>query len=173
MLLKRNRDNKTLLFRIGWLAGILDGEGCISIRPNGKSWAYEVNITSTSKLIAVRCREVISGLGIMCLLKVTEQRHLNPNWSDKYNIRVIRRASILKLLEILYPHLVEKRSRAKLLTALLKRKEKRPHGEHYYTPQEIKLIEKFRALQRKPYKRVTLNQAPEGKDSGEGQTTRE
>ena len=169
----RNRVNETKLFEIGWLGGILDGEGCVSIRPNGNSWAYEVNVTSTSETIAEHCSKILRYWGIKHLVKKTGQRHLNPNWNDKFNVRVIQRESILLLLELVYPCLTEKKMRATLLRALISSTIKRPHGFHYYTPNELKLIRKFRALQRKPYKRATLNQAEAGKGTSEGQTTRE
>lgn len=150
---KRVKDLGALaLCNLNWLAGLLDGEGCISIRPNGNSWAYEINFTTTSRLIAQKCCSILWYEDIEFLLKFTKQRHLNINWSAKYNVRVIRIAAMAQLLHLTLPWITEKRVRAKILLALLTSKLRRKQGYHYYTKQELRLIKRFRSTQRKPYK---------------------
>lgn len=111
-------------FEIGWLAGIIDGEGYLGItkvnRKDRKSpnCVYtDLQITNTDTQIVERCASIIRKLGVNpYVLEKTHNVKLNPQWKTSYNICLRKFSDIVKILEAVYPHLGgEKQAKARLL----------------------------------------------------------
>lgn len=109
---------------IAWLAGIVDGEGTITItrqkREDYKKHPYsyrpEIHITNTSLLMLEEVlrifRETISKE-----TKIFSSSNRNPR--TVYRVRIQDRKSCLELTKLLLPHLIAKKSQAKLLQDFL------------------------------------------------------
>lgn len=124
---------------IGWMAGIIDGEGTIGLalqslyrgfkitkeRKDGTQREYGdyqypmlapyISITSTSFELLRKYTEILSMLGVHYhyLLNSVSKKH--KNWHDSVCVRVSRVNSVYKLLSIIRPYLSEKRPRADLV----------------------------------------------------------
>jgi len=107
--------------KIGWLAGIVDGEGTITItRQNRFTWfSYrpEIHITNTNFQIlktAKQLFEKISGRKVR-IFSTNLKRNV-------YRIRLQDTQGCLKMLEVLMPHLIGKKNQAVVLLNFLSNK---------------------------------------------------
>lgn len=110
-------------YELGWLAGVLDGEGHISMRYWGykKSIHYTVEIafTNTSKALLEKVESICNrlGVGLHWQPKATPKRNL-PCW----DIGTKKISHCYKILDKILPMLTSKTERANLLYAFCKRR---------------------------------------------------
>lgn len=117
--------------QIAWLAGIIDGEGCFSIkrpiqRKSGKRVGYRTSyqvwlvLCNTSQSMVERTSEILDTLGI-------GHQPIREVWKGKgatryqYWLHIARKNELLQLTEILLPHLVAKRDEALVVAWYLRR----------------------------------------------------
>lgn len=107
-----------------WLAGIIDGEGTITItrqrRYDYKSHPYsyrpEIHVTNTSNSMLLEVSEIIKKVtGKKVWIYQTDNREKRP----VYRARLQDRNSCLILAKTLLPHLISKKSQALLLIDFL------------------------------------------------------
>jgi hypothetical protein len=115
---------------LAWLAGIVDGEGCFSLkRPiirqtyqPGKRTSYQLwlVICNTSKSMIDRISKILDAAGV-------EYPKVRKVWKGKratrwqYWIHVQKKHALLKITEALLPHLTAKRTEAEVVAWFLRR----------------------------------------------------
>lgn len=99
-------------FEKGWLAGIIDGEGCIHIDvdPRGGSHPY-LTVTNTNKLIIEKVSDIWQRLGIGCRIQTRANKHRNPI----QDVQIIGFKRLKPALIAIMPYLVGKADEALLL----------------------------------------------------------
>ncbi len=160
---------------LGWLAGIIDGEGWVGailetehwyregMNTRQKSIKVEINVVNCDPAIVERAATIIRELGVNPYM-----RHSNRNQETKrpvYTVAVKRMAGVQRLLVVLRDHLTgSKQRRADLLLRFIHLRQTNPgtpnpayangaRGRHGpgtirpYTVEELELIEQCRALQ--------------------------
>lgn len=96
---------------LAWLAGIIDGEGCIWIcRHYVKTRGYLrfipfVQITNTNFQIIEKSKKILDALGI----SYYNQSFKYSGEKEKWDIKIGKRDQVKKILESLLPHLVGKK----------------------------------------------------------------
>ncbi len=83
------------LNELGWLAGIIDGEGCIMVKPRHNTRLVRVIITNTDVGIISEVERLIGLMDIRCA-KI--KRPLVPNRKQAFTIEVYRQAEATHLL---------------------------------------------------------------------------
>jgi len=109
--------------KYGWLAGIIDGEGTITItKQNRQTWfSYrpEIHITNTNQLILKQsCKLLKEITGKTVKIFITDKKRKNY----VYRVRLQDIESCKKLLIFLGPFLVGKKKQGKLLLEFLQNK---------------------------------------------------
>ena len=107
--------------KYAWLAGIIDGEGTITItrqwRTKSYSYRPEIHITNTSSLML---NEAVSIMEIAVGKKPKIFSTNNGNKREVYRVRFQDRNSCFNLIKLLLPHLIAKKAQAELLLIFLK-----------------------------------------------------
>ena len=98
----------------GYLAGILDGEGCLSIRhqKEQRSFYATLQVANTDLKMIIYIFD-ITGIGRVHFCKRNQ-----PNRKDAYKWFVTVSKDIYDILDAIYPYLITKRSRADILYRL-------------------------------------------------------
>ena len=136
---------------IGWLVGILEGEGCFSLARGMKGKRYfnvTVSIINTDILIISECKKIIDGItGGNCKIR----KHSKPSqFKQCYKLVVEGFDIVKKLLQVVTPYIIgNKKPEANLILDFVTRriningnKKKRPH----YTYEDEKYILAYQAL---------------------------
>lgn len=119
---------------VGWMAGIIDGEGTIGMSiqslyngftikkkdkeygdyqyPNVCAW---ISMTSTSFDLLRRYTEILTAWGIRYHYCLNANSKKKNAWNDSVIVRISRINSVHKLLSIIRPYLTEKKPRADLI----------------------------------------------------------
>lgn len=139
---------------IGWLAGILDGEGCIELHKHLNRLIPRVSIVNTDFAIVERYVNVLHSLNIGCHVEHTQSRKYNVNAQDRKMVVTSGFKRCRALIEFVEPHLTgSKRYRAMsvlsfIYSRLMKpgggRGGNRSNGEGDYDLRELYLIERVR-----------------------------
>jgi hypothetical protein len=113
---------------IGWLAGIVDGEGSILLtRLDGRyhnRYMYGLYLVNTNREMlykAVRIMCALTGDEIVGHRPLIKMKHYKNQLGRKqcYQVTIRRQEWLLKILQAILPHLTEKRKRAERLLAFL------------------------------------------------------
>lgn len=116
---------------IAWLAGIIDGEGCFSVkrpivRRSGKRSGYKTSyqvwlvLCNTSLSMVERAQKILRGLGI-------EPQPIRKRWKGKkatrwqYWLHLAKKADVLRATQALLPHLTAKKTEAEVVVWFLNR----------------------------------------------------
>lgn len=108
---------------IGWMAGILDGEGSIVLVQNSavrksdgrRSVMPRIYMAVTDFEILERYTQILSKWGIAYTYTTLKYNVESGDWSPKVNVNIHRHDAVIKLLEIVLPHLTTKKARAELI----------------------------------------------------------
>lgn len=116
---------------IAWLAGIIDGEGCFSVkrpirRKSGVRAGYKTSyqvwlvLCNTSKAMVERASSILTDAGIahQPIRKVWKGRKAT-RW--QYWLHVAKKADVLRATELLLPHLTAKKLEAEVVCWFLRR----------------------------------------------------
>lgn len=102
---------------IAWLAGIMDGEGCICGHwanrgrySTGGTVAVEVRIEATSFAMIAKVAEIYEALGVVFTFDGERRAPLSTKTAQRLNVR--RKAEVAKLLKALLPYLIVKKAEA-------------------------------------------------------------
>lgn len=148
---------------LSWLAGILDGEGSISVQvytlPDGRVRLTPfVSIVNSDEGILTACREILTEVGVVhrnCGKPMTESGY--PGTLICSAIRVDGQKPVKKLLEQIQPYLrsVKRERAATILTYLASREERGLQRDKLgrvrraeYSRAEIELISSVRSHKR-------------------------
>lgn len=93
-------------YELGWVVGILEGEGCFTCSRSGKYKQFTVSVEMTDKdVIDKLCQTV--GLGSVVH---RPERALNGNRKETWRWKVGDKEGFLKLATEVLPHMGERRS---------------------------------------------------------------
>lgn len=98
----------------GWLAGILDGEGCFSAYkggPSGNSICQNISVYSSDWRLLVRIKDIMFRL-VGRIIPVYPDKH--GGWT----FNVSRKTEICRLIEVVINHLAQKKPQAAMLHAI-------------------------------------------------------
>lgn len=123
--------------QLGWLAGVIDGEGTIAFSPYPLRYAGkviqelrikpQVIVTNTDKVLIERVAEIFGRSGIGVHFQTRTQHGREFATTKKYrplhvaNVSGFKRAR--KALELICPHLVSKRTKAELVLRYIVQRE--------------------------------------------------
>jgi len=155
---------------IGWLAGIIDGEGSIAMNVRKKElrgwqgYGIDVCLTVTNSDAAIidKCEALLGKMGLTPLVYQVKNAPLYRADGRRYQnvitrilrLSLSRMADILRCLIILQPHLTgQKRARANLLCRFLERRLKRQTkrskgGRAHYDHMDWDLVRQFYELKK-------------------------
>lgn len=118
---------------IAWLAGVLDGEGCIyafwqkeTKGMIGRGMRVAVQTSGTHPALIAKVTRVLLLLGIGFNIHPVRKDKYNENWRTCATVMVTGKGRVRKLLEAVLPHLTEKRSQAELVLKLIDYRESLP-----------------------------------------------
>jgi hypothetical protein len=99
-----------------YLAGLMDGEGCITIikckparRAANPSYSLQTSINNTDERVLRYCKEV-TGVGSITFFQVTKKK---PTWKNLWNWNLRKQDTLDFLIQIL-PYLITKKRQAEL-----------------------------------------------------------
>lgn len=124
---------------VSWLAGFIDGEGCIGFDKISSKKNYHsphVTITNCHEPTIERIVNILSGLGVRCWVKSPPHKE---NHKQHYVVIVRGMKRLKPLLELVTPHLFTKRKQAEQVLIFIKeRLSKSPKAP--YGPIENRII---------------------------------
>src|SRR5438552_14414658 len=137
--------DKTIDHRLAWLAGIIDGEGCVRFhtevsknhRLAGRSWtftAYHVDIANTDSAMLIEIMAIADVLGVKYGY-YPRVRFQHPNRKPQHRVSFHSRVSCNAILRAVLPYLVTKRPQAELMLRALARRSLT--GRHWRHPDFI------------------------------------
>lgn len=98
---------------LGYLAGIIDGEGSFVMSARGERYTPQIAVASIDRVIVDTCQEM-SGVG-RCLYDCPHSGQPKPQWSPYHKWWVAMTAELKAFLPIIIPHLRLKHRQAKLM----------------------------------------------------------
>ncbi len=136
-------------FELGWLAGIIEGEGTIGLyyRHDHKVYTPTVSVTNTDYAIIERTAEIIKAAKVGVLVQGHKMTVLNPKWADRKDVIVAGHKRTSKLLPLLIPYMVGvKKYKAMAVAAFSLSRLAQPGGGRRrggvpYSPRERRLVE--------------------------------
>ena len=126
---------------IGYLAGIIDGEGCISIRKDSRCNSYQVSvqITNTDLRMIYFIKDLFGG-SVRC------RGQENKDWRVRYDYCVVGRKCEI-LLKTISNSLVCKKEQAKLALDFIAESKRNKTGNFGYEMQlHMKALNAFRPI---------------------------
>jgi len=144
----------------GWLAGLIDGEGClhIDLDPRGGAHPY-LTVTNTNQLIIEKAVDIWQRLGIGCRVQTRSSGGRNP----VKDVQVIGYKRLKPALISIMPYLVGKADEALLLyrfveSRLLRFNNHSINTERKYNREELQLIQALK--NQKSHNRVLTDYTP-------------
>lgn len=117
-----------LAFDLGWLVGIIDGEGSFMILTRTKGDLISafpcINIDNTNLLIIERAQRIIKELGLACYVQFKPKKVGKNSWS--LQVRGVRR--VASFLEKVGPFFECRAAQARLLQRYVQSRLGRPKG---------------------------------------------
>jgi hypothetical protein len=134
---------------IGYIAGVLDGEGHIRLRlSQGKNGGRSISpimlIANTNLELLNKCRKIL-GVGV---IKKTNPSKKTAVRKQCYQLRILGIAKIKTILEILLPELTVKREQAKLILVFCKSRAIKP-AKSPYTQDEYACVMPIHTLNKR------------------------
>jgi len=144
-----NQQESSRLIALGWLAGIIDGEGCISLRKNNrKNQTFlirpSITIVNTDNRIINKICEILDDYNLPYW---KTQYEATKHWKSRYVIEVSGIKRCLKILPIIYPHLIGKQLQAKLIWDWCKSRLTVPRK--YYSDADLGIVKQVSRLNKK------------------------
>lgn len=97
--------NQQRLIDIGWLAGIIEGEGCFTLQKRANraktSWTPLVQITNTNPLIIQKAQRVLKDLGLGCYVYTQAQKR----YRICYRVVTLGLKRVQRLLQVVEPYI--------------------------------------------------------------------
>jgi len=142
---------------IGWAAGIIDGEGCVTLRDQHQEHQLQgyILVGNTDYDLLRKFTEVLCKWGVHFGYQLVRQK---KRWAPCVRVQITRTNSVVRLLEIVLPYLTAKKRYAELVLefcywrqSLRVRERPRPRAPNgcilpgsMYTQKELQKIQKFR-----------------------------
>lgn len=131
---------------IGWLAGIIDGEGHIGLsNQNSKkvrSVRVDLQIVNTDNKLIEKLVNILRKLGVNPYIR--DRVHVKSTWNTNTIVTVGKFAQIKRILDIVKPHLTGfKSEKAEIVLALLESRMKKTRFDKY-DDYEMDIIKVYR-----------------------------
>lgn len=97
-----------------WFAGIVDGEGCISIIKRGNHFVPSVKIANTNELLINKCKQVLDEAEIKYYLAFSDRKD-RKNAKPAWELVMESRVRVVPVLTLILPYLVSKKEQANLV----------------------------------------------------------
>ncbi len=156
------------LIEIGWLAGMIDGEGSFILRKRQSEKQKQIQAmvcwTNTDKNIVDKFREILNKAGIRYYVMTKRRSGSHLGKKPRTDIQIYRYRELNKLLDLIKPYLASKKEKVEIIHQFVKSRIKQlklnemtgkyngikmTNRERFYTSEQIELYEKFQSL-RKP-----------------------
>lgn len=132
---------------IGWLAGIIDGEGHLGLSYQNKNRCttikFDLSVVNTDFAITDKVVRILRDLGVNPYVR--DRVHIKSQWATNRIVTVGKMIHIERVLFAVLPSLTGiKHEKANLMLALIesrKNKQRRPYDAH-----ENAIVEKFRGI---------------------------
>jgi hypothetical protein len=148
---------------LGWLAGIIDGEGnlhcSVQEKPCGNTrrsyFEPKLRISNTDVRMIKRVSEIYVSEGLTFFYAfhtVSRYKNKQPTWKDQLEITISSKAGCLKALRLVHPYLVNKQRFAEMMIELVEWVHAQPYrgrnssGSNYTEAPEFKAM--INALER-------------------------
>ena len=131
---------------LGYLAGIIDGEGMIGIYRQPHGTMTRVSVSNTNSTIIERVREIMVKIGVSPHIYLVKKQ--DGKRKDCWEIMVTSQVSCRKVLETVMPYLCGKKAQAQLLLdyVISRHGKKARYG---LSPEEERMISSMRPLNRR------------------------
>ena len=126
---------------LGWLAGILDGEGSITIVKRGTTFVPTIKMANTSKKLVDKYCEILDKLDISYKCY---GRQKEGNRKYQWEVCVDGRPRVMKALLIIQDALIAKQTQATKVTQWIESRGLNLRGP--YTEEQLQIIEDVRSL---------------------------
>lgn len=132
---------------IGWLAGIIDGEGHIGISIQNRkrcmnSTKFDLKIVNTDYVLIDKVVAVMQKMGVNPLIR--ERIHIKATHNQNKIVTVGKMSQIKRIFDHVIPHLTGmKQSRATIMLELIESRLTKTQGNKY-SLEELALVSKFR-----------------------------
>lgn len=97
-----------------WLAGIIDGEGCISLFRRSTYYVPAVKISNTNEKLINKCKQILDDADIQYCVRYSdrgERKNAKPAWE----LTLESRPRVIAVLNLVLPYLVAKTEQAELV----------------------------------------------------------
>ena len=136
-----------------WLAGIIDGEGCITISTDKqKFFRTYITVNNNNPYLIQRVGEILSELNIKFYYLLKKRN--NPKHKETLVINITGLGSCRKLIENIFLYLVGKKEQAEIMLKYINSRKGKMElkGTHNpYSKEEIELVKKIKELNHKDY----------------------
>jgi len=108
-----------------WLAGIMDGEGYISLIRRHTYYVPSVKVGNTNERLIHRCKEILDMAGIeysVTYFDRGDRVNAKPSW----DIVMESRPRVVAVLQLIQPYLVSKNEQAKLVLDWCSKSKRKP-----------------------------------------------
>lgn len=108
-----------------WFAGIIDGEGYISLIRRHTYYVPSVKVGNTNEKLIHRCKEILDMAGIeYCITYFDRGERVNakPSW----DIVMESRPRVVAVLKLIEPYLISKNEQAKLVLDWCSKSKRKP-----------------------------------------------
>lgn len=131
---------------IGWLAGIIDGEGHIGLSNQNtkkvRSVRADLQIVNTDEALIEKLVLVLRKMGVNPHIR--KRVHEKKTWSTNWIVTVGKFAQIKRVLDIVKPHLTGmKRDKADAVLDLIESRMKKTRADRY-DDRELAIVQQFR-----------------------------
>ena len=109
---------------LAYLAGIIDGEGNVSIVKRTTYYVPVVAISNTNETLVLHLKSVLESIGVGFSLSYSD-RGQRTNSKPAWTFQIAGKSRVKKLLEMVYPYLVAKRQQTDLVIKWCSKKERR------------------------------------------------
>ena len=133
---------------IGWLAGIVDGEGHIGLSYNNMkrrilTCRFDFQIVNTDQELIDKVVLILRKMGVNPHIR--ERVHKKSTWATNTIVTVPRLPNVEKILSVLHEHLTGvKKEKANLMLALLRSRLKKYPSRGAYDDYEQSLVDAYR-----------------------------
>ena len=157
------RGNMPTGIRLGYLAGIIDGEGSVCANwvrdkrkekyttPNYTGIQVSIHLSNTSKPLMDRAQRIYQELAFRKFKIGTNMGHSRRRAKLIYAMVVTSQRAVEHVLEALIPHLTVKRSQAECMVKWIKSRKENKHHKKEYTFEEKCLVNDIKNLRRLEY----------------------
>ena len=140
--------------QIGWLAGIVDGEGNLQLCQNAMHIRAKVIVlTNTSGLLIQAVSNLLTEAGIEHRIQnLSRGPGWKKQWKTAWNIEIGKVDHMKAFLALIHPHLVEKKVRCEIVAKFLERRRSykpRRRMKIETTEGDLLLASQMRALNRR------------------------